>query len=300
MLAELFREFVVQDARQRGTAADEITEMRQFRRVGAVHKELEHGRHAVHGVDMVFVDEFHGIAVMEGLLHDDGGAEIQVAADRRDPGEAVVHGQHAQGDILFMHVDAFGNADGVGHDAALGQDGALGAARRARRVDDGHGLFRFAVHGVERRSRRRNHFLEGELFRRLFHAQLSQGVRQFNRLLGNEHLHARILADIGDFRRHELEIDGHHDGPCQRAGKIGLDELRAVLADEADAVPFPDTPGLQEGRLGFHVLPELAVRRDLVLENEGRLFRRVVLHDIVQIQMLHFLSPFRPTLAVVI
>ena len=64
-------------------------------------------------------------------------------------------------------------------------------------------------------------------------------------------------------------------------GKIRLDELGAVFADQADPVPFPDAPGLQECRLGFHVLPKLSVRRHLVLEDKGRLVGRMVLYDVI-------------------
>ena len=163
MLAEFFRESIVQVAGQGGAAADKVAEVRQVFRLRPFHEHLVHGRHAEHGVDLIFFDQVHGLAELVRLLHHHGRAQVQVHHDRAVPAEAVIHGQHAQTHVVFADRDDGHEIFRIVHHISLAQHRPFGPPGGAGGIND-NGRIRF-LHIVfdEFRALRRRHLVKGDL-----------------------------------------------------------------------------------------------------------------------------------------
>ena len=162
---------------------------------------------------------------------------------------------------------------GVRDEVAVREDGALRRARRAGRVDDDAGILLIEGRWQGRGSRQALVFLAhlADVVLRHAHvaAQGGERVDEVQRLVCQDVARAGVLDDVGNLTAAELEIDRHGDGAERDDGHVGVDVVRTVAGEDADAVADAHTGGVEAVTAGGDVLLQLAVGDAALVIDDG-------------------------------
>ena len=90
-------------------------------------------------------------------------------------------------------------------------------------------------------------------------AQGGERVDEVQRLVRQDVARAGILDDVGNLAVAELEIDRHGDGAERGNRHVGVDVVRTVAGEDADAVADADSGSVEAVAAGCDVLLQLAV-----------------------------------------
>ena len=121
------------------------------------------------------------------------------------------------------------------------------------------------------------------LGRRLRHARPQErGLHALGRLVGerderlvaHQRLRLGVLEDVAHLGRGQAPVDRHGDGAEVVGGEERLEELGAVVREQADHVAAPDPALVQPRRQRRRPRRHLAVRGGLALEDRHRLVGR--------------------------
>ena len=217
-------------------------------------------------------------------MDDRGGAGGDQSRGREVERADVIQRPAGEAQIARREAELDEVCEVLPRQVGMGDHDALGTTRRPRCVHQtvhvvrvGGGLFDGVAGGLELIERRPPVGSVG------FEARPQQRGLQTNRRCAAQFRQRRVahqspgfgmIEDVAHLGRRQPPVDRHRDRAQVVGRKDGLEELRAVVREEGDDVPLPDSALVESGGQGPRSIGHLAVRADLALEHRHGAFGR--------------------------